>query len=235
MLFVVNKKSTNRKQLQINLRRGFWKIIPERRTEPALQFLLLPAIHEPLRLLPDKPEGKLRARKRNGRKNKIQLVLNSPVARKAAAAHVTKVKAFVQDLVKAGQRGADSSNFALQAPAFPEPGQSETVDRDTIPTYAYNWNVSPLTPKGVAVVIWIPSASNIGENPADYAAELEVYAKSLPLTYSQKEIQFLYAQPTAAVVEGITAPKIPGAQGITFDQWPKSLKEMAAKMANLAQ
>jgi len=37
------------------------------------------------------------------------------------------------------------------------------------------------------------------------------------------------------VVEGITAPKIPGAQSITFDQWPKSLKEMAAKMANLAQ
>ena len=160
---------------------------------------------------------------------------NSPVARKAAAAHVTEVKAFVQDLIKAGQRGVESSTFALQAPAFPEPGQSETVARDTIPTYAYNWNVSPLTPMGVAGVIWIPSASNIGEHPADYAAELEIYAKSLPQTYGQKEIQFLYAQPTAAVVEGITAPKIPGAQSIAIDQWPKSLKEMAVKMANLAQ
>ena len=160
---------------------------------------------------------------------------NSPVARKAAAAHVTEVKAFVQDLIKAGQRGADSSTFALQAPAFPEPGQSETVARDTIPTYAYNWNISPLTPMGVAGVIWIPSASNIGENPADYAAELEVYAKSLPQTYGQKEIQFLYAQPTAAVVEGITAPKIPGTKNITFDQWPKSLKEMAAALAALAK
>jgi len=160
---------------------------------------------------------------------------NSPVARKAAAAHVTEVKAFVQDLIKASQRGVGSSTFALQAPTFPEPGQSETVARDTIPTYAYNWNVSPLTPMGVAGVIWIPSASNIGENPDDYAAELEVYAKSLPQTYGQKEIQFLYAQPTAAVVEGITAPKIPGAQSITIDQWPKSLKEMAAALAALAK
>ena len=160
---------------------------------------------------------------------------NSPVARKAAAGHVTEVKAFVQDLIKASQRGEDSSTFALQAPTFPEPGQSETVARDTIPTYAYNWNVSPLTPMGVAGVIWIPSASNIGENPDDYAAELEVYAKSLPQTYGQKEIQFLYAQPTAAVVEGITAPKIPGAQSITIDQWPKSLKEMAAALAALAK
>ena len=64
---------------------------------------------------------------------------------------------------------------------------------------------------------------------------MEIYAKSLPQTYGQKEIQFLYAQPTAAVVEGITAPKIPGAQSIAIDQWPKSLKEMAVKMANLAQ
>lgn len=160
---------------------------------------------------------------------------NSPVARKAAAVHVTEVKALVQDLIKASQRGEDSSTFALQAPTFPEPGQSETVARDTIPTYAYNWNVSPLTPMGVAGVIWIPSASNIGENPADYAAELEVYAKSLPQTYGQKDIQFIFAQPTVAVVEGITAPKIPGSQSISIDQWPKSLKDLAASMAALAE
>ena len=160
---------------------------------------------------------------------------NPPVARKAAAGHVAEVKTFVQGIIKADQKGIDSSTFALQGPAFPEPGQGETIARDTIPTYAYNWNVSPLTPMGLAGVIWIPSASNIGENPADYAAELETYAKSLPKTYGQKEIQFLYAQPTAAVVEGITAPKIPGAKSITFDQWPKSLKEMAAALAALAK
>ena len=160
---------------------------------------------------------------------------NSSVARKAAANHVAEVKAFVQAIRGATKQGSDASTFALQAPAFPEPGKGETVARDTIPTYAYNWNVSPLTPMGVAGVIWVPSESNIGETPSHYAAELEIYAKSLPQTYGQKEIQFLYAQPTAAVVEGITTPKIPGAKSITIDQWPKSLQDFAAKLAKLAR
>ena len=133
------------------------------------------------------------------------------------------------------QQGADPATFALQAPAFPEPGQSETVARDTIPTYAYNWNVSPLTPMGVSGVIWVPSQSNIGERPAEYAAELEIYARSLPQTYGQKNIPFLYAQPTTTLVEGIIAPKIPGAKRITIDQWPKSLKDIAAELAKLAR
>ena len=160
---------------------------------------------------------------------------NSSVARKTAANHVAEVKAFVQAIRGATKQGSDASTFALQAPAFPEPGKGEDVARDTIPTYAYNWNVSPLTPMGVAGVIWVPSESNIGETPAHYAAELEIYATSLPQTYGQKEIQFLYAQTTAAVVAGITTPKIPGAKSITIDQWPKSLKDVAAKLAKLAR
>ena len=160
---------------------------------------------------------------------------NSAVARKAAAGHVTEVKTFVQDIIKAGQQGADPVTFALQAPAFPEPGQSETVARDTIPTYAYNWNVSPLTPMGISGVIWVPSQGNIGERPDEYAAELELYARSLPQTYGQKNILFLYVQPTAILVEGITTPNIPGAKRITIDQWPKSLKDIAAGLAELAR
>ena len=160
---------------------------------------------------------------------------NSAVARKAAAGHVTEVKTFVQDIIKAGQQGADPATFAPQAPAFPEPGQSETVARDTIPTYAYNWNVSPLTPMSVSGVIWVPSQSNIGERPVEYAAELELYAQSLPQTYGQKNIPFLYVQPSANLVEGITKPKISGGQRITIDQWPKSLKDIAAGLAELAR
>ncbi len=64
----------------------------------------------------------------------------------------------------------------LQFPAFPEPGRS-AVKADMIPTYAYNWCVSPLTPMAVAGVIWVPSTHNIGYAPADYAAELEIYAE----------------------------------------------------------
>ncbi len=160
---------------------------------------------------------------------------NSAVARKAAAGHVTEVKTFVQDIIKAAQQGAGPATFALQAPAFPEPGQSETVARDTIPTYAYNWNVSPLTPMGISGVIWVPSQGNIGERPVEYAAELELYAQSLPQTYGQKNIPFLYAQPATTLVEGITTPDIPGAKRITIDQWPKSLKDIAAELAKLAR
>ena len=100
-----------------------------------------------------------------------------------------------------------------------------------IPTYAYNWCVSPMTPMAVAGVIWIPSENNIGYTPANYAAELEFYAKSLAATYGLDEMQFAYAQPTNSLVEGITAPEIPGATSITFASWPKSLKELAIEMA----
>ena len=160
---------------------------------------------------------------------------NSKVAKKAAASHLEEVKAFTQNITEAGKRGVDPSSFALKAPSFPEAGKGGTVPSDTIPTYAYNWCVSPLTPMGVAGVIWVPSESNLGEDPKDYAAELETYAKSLPHTYGQEKIQFLYAQPANSLVEGITSPKIPGAKSTSFDQWPKSLKSLAVALAKLAK
>ena len=160
---------------------------------------------------------------------------NSKVAKKAAASHLEEVKVFTQSITEAGKRGVDPSSFALKAPSFPEAGKGGTVPSDTIPTYAYNWCVSPLTPMGVAGVIWVPSESNLGEDPKDYAAELETYAKSLPHTYGQEKIQFLYVQPASSLVEGITSPKIPGAKSTSFDQWPKSLKNIAAVLAELAE
>ena len=38
---------------------------------------------------------------------------NTPVARKAAAGHVAEVKAFVQGIIKADQKGIDSSTLSL--------------------------------------------------------------------------------------------------------------------------
>ena len=84
-------------------------------------------------------------------------------------------------------------------------------------------------------MIWIPSESNLGEDPKDYSAELEIYAKSLPGTYGQKKVQFLYAQPASSLVEGITSPKIPGSKNTSFDQWPKSLKSIAVALAKLTK
>jgi hypothetical protein len=161
---------------------------------------------------------------------------NTGVAEAAAAKHVAEVKTFVQTIVAAGESGADLAGAApLRAPGFPEPGKGGTVRPDTIPTYAYNWCVSPLTPMAVSGVIWIPSEHNIGETPADYAAELQIHAKSLPSTYGMEQVQFLYAQPANSLVAGLTTAKIPGAKSVTFDQWPKSLKALATELAKLAE
>ena len=87
----------------------------------------------------------------------------------------------------------------------------------------------------VSGVIWVPSEGNIGENPGEYATELEIYARSLPGTYGQSEVEFLYAQPAQSLVEGVIVPDIPGARSVTFEQWPKSLKDIAVELAQLAQ
>ncbi len=161
---------------------------------------------------------------------------NTGIAEAAAAKHVAEVKTFVQTIVAAGESGADLAGAApLSGPAFPEPGKGGTVRPDTIPTYAYNWCVSPLTPMAVSGVIWIPSEHNIGETPADYAAELQIHAKSLPSTYGMEQVQFLYAQPASSLVAGLTTAKIPGAKSVTFYQWPKSLKTLATELAKLAE
>ncbi len=153
------------------------------------------------------------------------------IAKDAAAKHIAEVMAFVKIITETGRPTPD---LPLRAPAFPEAGNGDGVATDTIPTYTYNWCVSPLTPISVAGVIWLPSEHNIGENPADYAAELEIYARSLPRTYGQASVQFLYAQPAKTLVGGITQPDIPDAKHITFDQWPGSLEPLAAALAGLA-
>jgi len=161
---------------------------------------------------------------------------NSNVAMKAADKHVEEVKACVRTIVDAGQSRADMSAAAPQRfPEFPQAGKSSTVTSDMIPTHAYNWCVSPMTPMAVAGVIWIPSEGNIGYKPAEYAAELEIHAKSLTTTYGMDKVQFIYAQPAGSLVEGITAPTIPGAKSVTFEKWPKSLKDIAVQMAKLAE
>ena len=161
---------------------------------------------------------------------------NTSIARTAADRHVKEVEAFVKTIITADKQGADLSKATpLAGPAFPEAGKNSTIRSDMIPTYAYNWCVSPMTPMAVAGVIWIPSENNIGYTPAHYAAELEFYAKSLANTYGLDKIQFIYAQPTDSLVEGITAPEISGAKSITFAAWPKSLKDLAIEMATLVE
>jgi hypothetical protein len=161
---------------------------------------------------------------------------NTEVARAAVAEHVRDVKAFVSQVSAMSGQEQDWENSApLAAPPFPEAGKGSEVPSDTIPTYAYNWCVSPMTPMAVAGVIWVPSESNIGYDPSVYAAELEIYASSLNGTYGQDDVQFIYAQPSEAMFENLAVPKIPAAKKITFESWPKSMQQTAIEMAKIAE
>lgn len=161
---------------------------------------------------------------------------NSQIARHAATRHVQEVKAFVKTIVEAKNRGADLSQFApLAAPTFPQAGRSDDVRSDTIPTYAYNWCISPMTPMAVSGVIWVPSQNNIGYTASNYAAELEIYAYSLPDTYGVEDVPFFYAQPAGSLVEGIEQPNLPSARSVEFDVWPGSLKQLGTALGRLAR
>lgn len=161
---------------------------------------------------------------------------NTSIAQQAANNHLNEVSDFVKTIVEAAKRDADMSyETPLGGPAFPEAGKTSTVTADTIPTYAYNWCISPMTPMAIAGVVWIPSANNIGYTPTNYAAEMEIYAKSLANTYGLDQVQFFYGQPAASLVEGIAPPSIPDGKLVKFDQWPKSLKNIAIEMAKQAE
>ncbi len=156
---------------------------------------------------------------------------NSEVSNKAIADYVKAVKAEVEKVAAMASKGTNLSAAPLQYPAFPEPGRDGEVKPDTVPTLAYNFCVSPLTPMAVAGVIWIPGQANLGYVPADYSAELEIFAKSLPSTFGKEAVPFLYAQPGKSLAEGITTPSISGGKGVSFEAWPKSLKDLATQMA----
>ena len=161
---------------------------------------------------------------------------NTSVAQKAAEEHLKEVSAFAKIMIDANRENEDLAKVApLGGPAFPEAGKSTNVSADTIPTYAYNWCVSPMTPMAISGVIWVPSENNMGYEPKEYAAELEIYAKSLSSTYGQDNVKFIFAQPESSLVPGITAPKISPKNNITFSKWPKSLKDLAIEMARLAE
>lgn len=161
---------------------------------------------------------------------------NTEIAKQALSRHISEVQEFVNNVVASADAGFDQTDgVPLSAPPFPVAGQSDQVPQDTIPTYAYNWCVSPMTPMAVAGVIWVPSQNNLGYTPAQYSAELEIYYRSLSPTYGLADVPFFYAHPTAELVEGITTPNIPGQRAVSFDQWPKSLQELAVELAQLAK
>ncbi len=160
---------------------------------------------------------------------------NSEVSKKAITVYLKAVKAEVAKVADMAAKGANMSGAPCQFPGFPEAGRSGSVKPDTVPTFVYNWCVSPLTPMGVSGVIWVPGHGNIGYTPADYSSELEIYARSLPVTYGLEKVPFFYAQPSAALVPGITPAKIDSAKSAEFSEWPRSLKAIATQLGAKAE
>jgi len=160
---------------------------------------------------------------------------NTDVCKRAVVAYIETVKQYnrkVAALLEAGEE--IPTELADQAPAFPEPYYNQWVSRTETATHTYNFCISPLTPFAVRGVTWIPGKDNISENVSKYSPALETYAASLAETYGQDKVPFLYAQPAASLVEGITKPKIEGALSIEFKEWPKSLEAIATQLGTLA-
>jgi hypothetical protein len=160
---------------------------------------------------------------------------NSAVSQVAIADFLKALKAEIAKISAMAAKGENMSAAPLGLPGFPDASSNKSVPADTIPTFTYNWCVSPLTPMAVSGVVWIPDATNIGYTPAEYASELEIYARSLPSTYGQANVPFYYAHPAATLVPGITTANIPGAKAVEFSAWPKNLKELATVLGTAAR
>jgi len=160
---------------------------------------------------------------------------NTDVCKAAVTKYIETLKKYSQDIAALRKAGKDiPRELGENLPKFPQPYFNEWSNETESATHTYNFCICPNTPFAVKGVIWIPSPKNIGKDASRYTAALEAYAASLPQTYGQDRVTFVYAHPTAKLVEGVTKPKIKGAVSVEFSQWPKSLKDIATKLGALA-
>jgi len=160
---------------------------------------------------------------------------NTQVCKDAVVQYVHTVKQYNRDvaaLLKAGRELP--AEMASKVPPFPQPYYNQWASYTETATHTYNFCISPITPYAVAGVVWIPGQKNIGEDVSRYAPALGVYGNSLPQTYGQDKVAFVYAQPAAELVKGNKKPKIKNSVCVEFDKWPKSLKDIAAKLGESA-
>ena len=160
---------------------------------------------------------------------------NTDVCKAAVKSYIETVKQYNRAVVALREAGKEIPlELARQAPAFPEPYYNHYAAETETATHTYNFCISPLTPFAVRGVLWLPGKGNLGKDVSRYAAALKAYASSLPKTYGQDKVPFLFAQPTAELVEGVAMPEIKNAIGVEFSQWPRSLKEIAARLGAAA-
>ena len=160
---------------------------------------------------------------------------NTDSCKQAVKMYIKTVKKYNSDVAAMLKTGEElPAEMASRVPAFPQPYYNQWASYTETATHTYNFCISPMTPNAVTGVVWIPGQKNIGEDVSRYAPALEVYAESLAQTYGQDNVKFVYAQPTAKLVEGIAKPQAKNAVCVEFYAWPKSLKQIAAKLSAAA-
>jgi sialate O-acetylesterase len=160
---------------------------------------------------------------------------DTDICKAAVTKYIETVKQYNRDIVALRAAGEElPKELAEKAPGFPQPYYNEWAERTVTATHAYNFCISPLTPCAVRGVVWIPDKDNISDDVSKYGPALSTYAKSLAKTYGQDKVLFVYAQPAAQLVERVAEPKIDNSMSVEFDQWPKSLQEIATRLGALA-
>ena len=157
---------------------------------------------------------------------------NRDVCKKAVVDYIETLRQHNLKMVTLLESGKEiPAELADRVPPFAEPFYDQWASRTETATHTYNFCISPLTPFAVSGVIWIPGEENISDDVSKYSPALEVYAASLPQTYGQAKVPFIFAQPGPALAEGVGKP---GIDGVEFTQWPKSLQDIATKMGEAA-
>ncbi|NQT36118.1 MAG: hypothetical protein HQ581_01435 [Planctomycetes bacterium] len=160
---------------------------------------------------------------------------DTDVCEAAVTQYIGTLKQYCDEIVALRKEGGDIPRaLGEKAPDFPQPYYNQWVSETETATHTYNFCISPNTPLAVSGVVWIPGEKNMGEDASRYKAALEAYAASLPQTYGQDKVAFVYAHPTADLVEGIATPRIENSVHVEFSEWPKSLQDIATRLGALA-
>ncbi len=160
---------------------------------------------------------------------------NTEVCQRAVEDYIEALATYykrVEDRLTRGQRVPFSWSNA--APVFPQPYYNEWVSRTETPTHTFNFCISPLVPYAVRGVVWVPLQENLSDDIRRYAPSVEVLAGSLAETFGQPRVPFVFAQPTAELVEGIGLPKIDDSKRVDFSEWPKALGPLGKQLGEAA-
>lgn len=172
---------------------------------------------------------------------------NTEACKRAIDQYIDDLKAYCQKIVALREEGQTiPPELAERVPSLPQPPYNQWSNETETATYTYNWCVAPNTPLAVAGVVWLPGRENIGSDAARYSQAVAAYAKSLPQTYDQATVRFVYAHPSAELLsgmiekaEGVNRPLSPlglkHAARVEFTEWPKDMAAIGAKLGEAAK